>query len=88
MGNCGLLNHFAKVCRKKQDNTRNSRQDNRINNVETSEATKQNTHSENQYVNYINYNEHFNSDYDSSDDNYVARVERSTHRLLHYLTRR
>ena len=39
---CGLLNHFAKVCRKKLNNTRNSRQDNRINNVENSENTEQN----------------------------------------------
>ena len=29
---CGLLNHLAKVCRKKLNKTRNSRQDNRINN--------------------------------------------------------
>ena len=29
---CGLLNHFAKVCRKKLNNARNSRQNNRINN--------------------------------------------------------
>ena len=54
---CGLLNHFAKVCRKKYNNTRNSRQDNRINNVETAASTEQNTHSENQIVNYISYNE-------------------------------
>ena len=42
---CGLLNHFAKVCRKKLNKTRNSRQDNRINNVETSKTTEQNTQS-------------------------------------------
>ena len=72
---CGILNHFAKVCRKKLNNTQNSRQDNRINNVETAETTDQNTHSENQNVDYINYNEQFNSDYCSSDDNYVAIVE-------------
>ena len=72
---CVLLNHFAKVCRKILNNTRNSRQDNCINNVETAASTEQNTHSENQKVNYINYNEQFYSDYDSSDDNYVATVE-------------
>ena len=72
---CGLLNHFAKVCRKKLNNARNSRQNNRINNVETAETTDQNTSQENQNVNYINYNEQFISDYDSSDDNYVATVE-------------
>ena len=72
---CGLVNHFAKVCRTKNNNARNSRQNNRINNVETAESTDQNTSQENQNVNYIYYNEQFNSDYDSSDDNYVATVE-------------
>ena len=70
-----MLNHFAKVCRKKLYNSRNSREGNRINNVENAEASEQNTHSKNQNVNYINYNEHFHSDYDSSDDNYVATGE-------------
>ena len=72
---CGFLNHFAKVSRKKLNTTRNSHQDNLINNVETAETTEQNTHSENQNVNYINYNEQFNSDYGSLEDNYVATVE-------------
>ena len=72
---CGLLNHFAKVCRKKLNKTQNSCQDNRINNLENSETAEQNTQSENQNVNCINYNEQFNSDYDSSDDNYDAMVE-------------
>ena len=72
---CGFLNHFEKVCRKKLNNTRNSCQDIGINNVETVEATEQNTHSENRNVKYINYKEQFNSNYDSSDDNYVATVE-------------
>ena len=70
-----MLNHFAKVCRKKLNITRNSRQDNRINNVEIAETKEKNTHSENQNVNYINCNEEFNSDYDSSDNNYFATVE-------------
>ena len=77
---CGLLNHFAKVCRKKLNNVRNSRQNNRINNVETAETTDQNTNQENQNVNYINYNEQFNSDYDASDDNHIATVEKLDHR--------
>ena len=42
---CGLLNHFAKVYRKKLNNLRNSRQGNRINNVEKAETSEQNTHS-------------------------------------------
>ena len=72
---CGLLNNFTKVCRKKLNNTRNSRQGNCINNVETAATTDQNTKLENQNVNYINYNEQFNPDYDSLEDNYVATVE-------------
>ena len=70
-----MLNHFAKVCRKKLNNSRNSRHGIRINNVENAETTEQNTNSENQSVNYINYNEQFHSDYDSSDDNYVSTVK-------------
>ena len=72
---CGLLNHFATVCRKKLNNTRNSCQDNRITNLEIAETTEQKTHSENQKVNYTNYNEQFNSDYDSLGNNYLATVE-------------
>ena len=72
---CGLLNHFAKVCRRKLNTARNTQQNNRINNIETAETTDQNSSQESQNVNYINYNEQINSDYDSSDDNYVATVE-------------
>ena len=72
---CGLSNHFAKVCRKMLNNTRNSQQGNRINNVENTETTEQIENSENQNVNYINYSEQFNSDYDFSDDNYGATAE-------------
>ena len=72
---CGLLNHFAKVCRKKINNARTTQQNNRINNVETAESTDQNSSLESHNVNYINYNEQINSDYDPSDDNYVATVE-------------
>ena len=70
-----MSNHFAKVCRKKLKTTRNSRQGSRFNNVETAETAEQITNSENQNVNYINYNEQLNSDYDSSDNKYVATVE-------------
>ena len=69
---CCLLNDYAKVCQKKINNTKNSRQDTRINNVENSETTEQ---SESQNKNFINYNEQYNSEYDSSDDNYVAMVK-------------
>ena len=72
---CGLLNHFAKVCRRKLNNTRNSQQTNRINNVETVETSNQNSSQESQNVSYTNYNEQLSSDYESSDENYVATVE-------------
>ena len=72
---CGLLNHFAKVCRRKLNTARNTEQKNRINNIETAEISDQNSSQEIPNVNYINYNEQINSDYDSSDDNYVAAVE-------------
>ena len=72
---CGLLNHFAKVCRRKLNTVRNTQQNNRINNIGTAETTDQNSGQESQNVNYINYNEQINSDYNSSDDNYVATVE-------------
>ena len=72
---CGLLNHFAKVCRRKLNTARNTQQNNRINNIETAEPTDLNSSQESQNVNYINYNEQINSDYDFSDDNYVATVE-------------
>ena len=45
---CGLLNHFAKVCRKKLNIIRNTQQTNRINNVETAETTNQNSSQESQ----------------------------------------
>ena len=72
---CGLLNHFAKVCRRKLNIAVKKKQNNCINNIETAETTDQNSSQEGQNVNYINYNEQINSDYDSSDDNYVATVE-------------
>ena len=72
---CGLLNHFTKVCRRKPNNSRNTQQNNRINNIENAEITNRNSSQESQNVNYINYNEQINTDYDSSDDNYVATVE-------------
>ena len=53
-------------------NPKNSRQNTRIKKVKISENTEQ---SESQNVNFINYNEQYNSEYDSSDDKYVAMVE-------------
>ena len=57
---------------KKLKNSKKYRQDTRIINVENSETTEQ---LESQNVNFINYNEQCNSEYDSSDDYYVAMVE-------------
>ena len=70
-----MLNHFAKVCRRKLNTAQNTQQNNRITNIETAETTDQNSSQESQNVNNINYNEQINSDYDSSDDNYVATAE-------------
>ena len=69
---CGLLYHFAKVCRKKLNNTKYFCQDTCIKNVENSENKEQ---SESQNVNFLNDNEQYNSEYNSTDDNYVATVE-------------
>ena len=62
----GLLNHFAKVCRKKWNKSKNSWQDTRINNVENSESKEQ---PESQNLNFIIYNEQHNSENESSDYN-------------------
>ena len=75
---CGLQNHFAKVCRRRPNSTRNTQQTNRINNIDTAETSNQNSSQESLNVNYINYNAQINSDYDSSDDNYVATVENTS----------
>ena len=72
---CGLLNHFAKVCRRELNTAQNTQQNNCYYNIKTAETTDQNSSQESQNVNYINYNEQINSDYDSLDDNYVATVE-------------
>ena len=72
---CGLQNHFAKVCRRRLNSTRNTQQTNLINIIDTAETSNQNSSQESLSVNYINYNAQINSDYDSSDDNYVATVE-------------
>ena len=69
---CGLLNLFAKVCRKKLNNSKNSPQDTRLNRVKNAEATER---PERKNINFINCNEQYNSEYETSDDNYVAIVE-------------
>ena len=58
--------------RKKLNNSKNSQQSTCINNVGKSETTEQ---SGSQNVILINYNEQYNFEYDSSDDNCVAMVE-------------
>ena len=69
---CGLLNHFAKVCRRKHYKSKNPKQNKRIKTVENSENTYQ---SGNQIVNFLNYNEQYNSEHDSSEDTYIAMLE-------------
>ena len=54
------------------NNPKNSRHYTRINNVEFSETIEQ---PENKNVNFINYNEQYNFEYDSSEDNYSAMVK-------------
>ena len=61
---CGLQNHFAKICRRRLNSTRNTQQTNRINNIDTAETSNQNSSQESLNVNYINYNAQINSDYD------------------------
>ena len=56
----------------KLNDPKNSRQGTRVSKVENSETTEQ---LESQNVNFINFNEQYNSEYDSSDDSYVAMVE-------------
>ena len=63
---------LQKYDRKKLNNSKISQQSKRINKIENSETTEQ---SESQNMIFMNYNEQKNSDYDSSDDNYVAMSE-------------
>ena len=75
MGNkcnhCRILNHFSKVCRKKENTIKNTQQGDRINSIENHENTDK---SDNQYVSFINYNEQYDSQYDSSKNNYVVTL--------------
>ena len=66
---------MAEVCRRKLNTVQNTQQNNRINNIETAETTDQNSSQESKNVNYIIFKDQINSDYDSSDDNYIATVE-------------
>ena len=52
-----------------------TQQGNRINNIE---SHKNIDNSDNQKVNVINYNEKYDSQYDSSDNNYVAMLEQNS----------
>ena len=66
--NCGLRNHFSRICRKPKSSSNNSTRSN-INSIE--ETTTD------QFVNAIqnaDYNPQCESDYDSSDDNMVASI--------------
>ena len=75
INHCGLLNHFAELRRKKQNINKTTQQGNRINNIE---SHKNIDNSDNQKINVINYNKKYDSQYDSSDNNYVARLEQNS----------
>ena len=70
--NCGLQNHFARVCRKpKSSSTKPTRPN--INSIDKN-ATEQSVNA----IQNANYNPQCGSDYDSLDDNMVARIASTT----------
>ena len=70
--NCGLQNHFSRVCRKpKSSSTKPTRSN--VNSIEES-TTEQSVNA----IQNTNYNPQCESDYDSSDDIMVARIANNT----------
>ena len=66
--NCGLKNHFSRVCRKpKSSSTKQTRSN--VNSIEDN-TTYQSVNA----IQYANYNHQCESHYDSSDDNMVASI--------------
>ena len=66
--NCGLQNHFSRVCRKPKSSSNKPIQSN-VNSVEET-STDQTVNA----IQNMNYNPQCESDYDSSDDNMVASI--------------
>ena len=66
--NCGLQNHFSRVCRKPKSPTNKPNRSN-VNSVEETPIDQTVNAIEN-----VNYNPQCESDYDSSDDNMVASI--------------
>ena len=66
--NCGLQNHFSRVCRKSKSSSNKPVQSN-VNSVEET-STDQTVNA----IQNMNYNPQCESDYDSSDDNMVASI--------------
>ena len=70
--NCGLQNHFSRVCRKSKSPTNKPNRSN-VNSVEETPIDQTVNAIEN-----VNYNPQCESDYDSSDDNMVASIASNT----------
>ena len=72
--NCGLQNHFLRVCRKPSSNKpiRSN-----VNSVEET-STDQTVHA----IQNMNYNPQCESDYDSSDDNMVASIAKNAIQIV------
>ena len=66
--NCGLQNHFSRVCRKPKSSSNKSTRSN-VNSVEET-TTDQTVNA----IQNMNYNSQGKSDYNSSDDNMVASI--------------
>ena len=66
--NCGLQNHFSRVCRKPKSSPNKPNRSN-VNSVEET-TTDQTVNA----IQNMNYNPQCKSDYDSSDDNMVASI--------------
>ena len=70
--NCGLQNHFSLVCRKPKSSSTKPTPSN-VNSIEET-TTEQSVNA----IQNTNYNPQCESDFDSSDDNMVARIASNT----------
>ena len=70
--NCVFPNHYAKVCRKKTENQKNTSQNTRVIHTKNLENTEK---SNEQIVHCIHYYEQFYSHCDYSEDNHVAMID-------------
>ena len=70
-GHCGLFNHFAKVCREKQNISKNTPQCNRAISLAILESKN---NSEEQNASFFNYNKQYDSKYDFPDNHYAKTM--------------